>query len=310
MKFLILNIILLILLPIFFSCSEENVLLYHPEEENKPSEPIQKIWLLEHINYTSDENLGMAVRNNITFSYTDNTWKLKSIDSGSNSIIIVDYRNNEVVYSMKRQTELYTYYDSLLVRIKNERAESVLHRTYRELISLGQPSRIKTQNDSSFFTYDGDGYLKRLERYNKSGDTTPTYWEEYAVANGNINEIFTSSNFRHAYIYDNTEHSRAASFCYEMPLNTISSIKGGCWLLSNLAFLYEYTGTKSKNNIIRTIITKEGEESIRYGDITYEYVLDKNDQVSSVKMLGFVNGMDIPDNYTTTFSYLEKEVKK
>ena len=306
MRILIFSCILLASVSILFSCSEENVMLYHPGEE-EPSVPTQKTWLLEHINYTSDKDLGMVVRDNITFSYTNDIWKLKSIDNEGSNLITVDYLDNEIVYSMKRQIGLYTYYDSLLIQVKNERAESVLHRTYQELISLGQSSRQKTQNDSSYFAYDGEGYLIRLERYNKSGDTTPTYWEEYTITNGNVSKILTSSNFKHTYTYDNAAHSIAASFCYEMPLNTISSTSGGCWLLSNLPFLYEYTGTKNKNNVIRTVITKKNEESIRYGDITYEYTIDENNQVISVKMLGFVNEMDIPDNYITTFSYLEKK---
>lgn len=281
-------------------------MLYHPEEGGEPSEPVQKIWLLEHIGYPSEDKIGIIVRNDVTFSYTDEVWILKSIDDAGGSSIKVDYRANEVVYSMKREVGSYTYYDSLLVRMNKDKfAESALHRTYREAMQQETTERQRIQNDSSYFVYDGEGYLKRLERYNVSGSQTPTYWEKYTVTNGNITEIKTSANFEYIYTYDNSEHSASAGYCYEMPLNTISISNGGCWLLTNLTFLSEYIGKRSKNNVIRTVITQD---DIRYGDITYEYLLDENKQVASVKMLGFVNDMDIPEGYITTFSYLEKEV--
>lgn len=299
-------------LPLFFSCSEENIMLYHPEDGNEPSEPTQKIWLLEHIDYPSSDELGMIVRKDVTFSYTDMEWVLNLIQETIGNSIKVDYKDNEVIYSMKRGIGLYIYYDSLLVRINNDKfAESALHRTYRELLQEEGASKERIQNDSSYFAYDGAGYLKRLERYNVSGAQIPTYWEEYSVTNGNIIEIKTSANFRHIYTYDNLEYSIPSGYCYEMPLNTVSISKGGCWLLTNLTFLSEYLGKRSKNNVIRTVIMQDmqDEDSVRYGDITYEYSFGENKQVASVKMLGFVNDLDIPENYVTTFSYLEKEIE-
>lgn len=308
MKTSILNILFLAFVIGFSSCSEENIMLYHQEEE-PPIEPVQTIWLLEKINYTSNKDLGITTRNNVAFSYTDQVWKLNGIDNQSEPLIAVDYRDNEVIYSMKREISSFFYYDSLLVRIKGKRAESALHRTYRESVSEEQSYLIRTLNDSSHFTYDNDGYLKKLERYDESGSNKLTYWEEYTVTDGNITEINTSSGFKHTYTYDNTEYSTSASYCYEMPLNTVSITNGGCWLLSNLVFLSDYTGKRSKNNIIRTIITR-GNDSVRYGDITYEYIYDENNLVKSIQLKGFVNEMDIPDDYVTTFSYLEKEIKE
>ncbi|MFV0420524.1 MAG: hypothetical protein ACK5KT_17595 [Dysgonomonas sp.] len=299
-------------LSLFFSCSEENIMLYHPEEGNEPSDPPQKVWLLEYIDYPSLNDLGMIVRNDISFSYADEDWTLKLIEEVGNNVIKVDYKAGEVIYSMTRNMGLYTYYDSLLVRINNDKfAESALHRTYRESAQQENASKIQMQNDSSHFTYDDMGYLKRLERYNVSGDQIPTYWEEFTVIGGNIVGIKTSANFRYIYTYDNSEHSIPAGFCYEMPLNTVSISKGGCWLLTNLTFLSEYLGKRSKNNVIRTVIMQDTQDgdSVRYGDITYEYSSDENEQVASVKMLGVINSLDIPENYITVFSYLEKEIE-
>jgi len=310
----------MILTTVLFSCSDETVMLYHPEEENPNPDP-EKIWLLQHIDFPPDEELGIVVRDDATFSYTDGTWTLKSIDNSGGSFIKVDYRDKEVIFSMKNETTSAIRYDSLLLRINsNGYVESALHVTYNENTSEDGASKVQILNDSTSFIYDAQGYLKRLEGFNESGDEVPTYWENYTIDNENVKEISTSVGYKHIYTYDDLEHSISAGYCYEMRFNTISiSQYGGCWLLTNLPYLSKYTGKRNKNNVIRTVIMQDadptqviqaGAEQAQYADISYSYTSDENSLVTKVKMAGYINGKDIPDDYNTVFSYLEKEVEK
>ena len=153
----------------------------------------------------------------------------------------------------------------------------------------------------------------RMDHYDYSGNNNSlSYSEEYVITDGNITEV-TSAGYHHIYTYDKTAYIKSASYVYEMPLNTISiKSRGGCWFMSSLPFLSaKYLGKSSVNNVTRTVIQKisKGEIVSDYADIGYEYTLDENNMLSTVKLSGTVDGKSIPDDFISTFSHFGKEKK-
>lgn len=279
-------------------------MLYHPMEEVPEPEP-EKKWLLKHVDYPNTRT-GLVNRNDVTLSYNSDL-KIKTIDNLNSDYIMINYNPSYITYAREYKSGESIIYDSLLVRInRSEYATSVLHVTHRE--TDGEKSQI--QNDSTFFDYNAENHLIRIERYNRSGDEKPTYWEDYTFTNGNLTEVISSAGYKHTYTYNNQVYSLTSSYCYEVPFNTISiSNWGGCWLLTNCRFLSDYLGKKSLNNISHVTIYKNAKEEQTpelYADIDYDYTYDENDLVVKVKLTGSANGTDIPEDYTTLFSYIEE----
>lgn len=315
MRILTYCIFILILTTIFLSCSDEDIRLYHPEEvvppepDPDPEPEPQKFWLLEHVDYP-DGTVGLVTRGDVTLSYSPD-YLITTIDNLNSDFIKVNYKNDLVEYSRVRESGNIIYYDSLLIKINSDkRATSALHVTYRE----SQGVKVQTQNDSTYFGYNGEGYLIRMERFDQSGDLIPTYWEDYTFQGGNLTEIISSAGYKHVYTYNEQDYSLASSFAYEMPFNTLSINNwGGCWLLTNLRYLSAYLGNRSKNHVDRVLIYQNaavGQASTEYADITYDYIYDEDKQVVEVEIEGFVNGNKIPENYITTFSYIEETIEE
>lgn len=284
------------------SCADQDIRLYHPEEE-KP-EPV-KHWLLKHVDYP-DERLGLVSRADVSLSYNTKL-EIETINNRNSDSISINYNPDYITYAREYKSGEAMVYDSLLVRINlNKQATSALHVTYRE----NKGSKVQIQNDSTFFGYDAEGHLIRMERFNRSGDKTPTYWEHYTFAEGNLTEILSSVGYKHVYTYNEQVYSLTSSYCYEVPFNTISiSNWGGCWLLTNCRFLSDYLGKKSVNNISSVTIYKEGkgeEPTQLFASLNYEYGYDEYGLVVDVKITGSVNGSEVPENYVTKFSYIEK----
>jgi hypothetical protein len=306
MKSIVYSCIIVFSSVFFFSCSDDDIMLYHPEEE--PSTP-SKTRLLQKVDYP-EGGLQLADRQDLTFSYTAGLL-VKQITNLQLEVLNVDYKEGWVFYSRIRQSSTENnIYDSIQVKLdKNKRAMYALHGTYIEYIDEdGNPKIEPGQVDSTAFIYDAEGYLKQLKRYSSSTSEVPTYTETRTIQNGNITEIMTSSMYKYTFTYDNQEHSIPAGFCYEMPGNTHSLIKGGCWTLANMAFLSDYLGKRSSNNVINAVITRNYEIGyVDYANISYTYTFDENELVTQVKMTGIVGETQIPDNYITTFSYIESE---
>lgn len=288
-----------IFLAICSSCSKEDVMLYHPE-------PI-RYWLLEHVDYP-DTKAGLVNRTDVTLSYSNDD-QIETIDNLNADYIMINYSSDLIEYAKSNDYGTYIYYDSLLIKVNsNKQATSALHLTYRE----ADNEKVRTQNDSTSFIYNADGYLIRMERFNRSGDEVPTYWENYSFVNGNLSEIISSAGYKHVYSYTDQEYEPVSSYCYEMPFNTISiSNWGGCWLLTNCRFLSDYLGKKSANNVASVVIfkdVKEGSTPTEYASITYDFLYDEKDLVSSVEIKGMVEEIEIPTNFVTNFSYLERKI--
>lgn len=293
-----------------FSCASEDIRLYHPEEEKPEPEPEPepepvKHWLLKHVDYPSDK-LGLVTRSDVTLSYNSEL-QIGAIDNQNSDYITINYTLDSITYAKDYKSSTSMVYDSLLVRINaTKQATSALHVTYRET----DGTKIQTQNDSTFFGYNTEGNLIRMERFNRSGDKTPTYWEDYTFTDGNLTEVLSSAGYKHIYTYNEQKYSLTSSYCYEVPFNTISiSSFGGCWLLTNCRFLSNYLGKKSANNIGSVTIyknAKEGQTPELLANLNYEYLYNEYELVTEVKLTGIVNGVEIPENYTTAFSYIEK----
>lgn len=300
MKFLAVCTPLIILFASMLSCSDEEVtMLYHPAKK-----PVF-YWLLKSVNYP-DGKLGTLSQKDFTLSYNNND-SLKMIDILDSEFILVDYSDKRVSFSKWAQSNTTIVYDSMLVQLNDRKqAEYILHLSY-----MGKEPLI---NDSIALFYNSEGYLIQLESYKTTDDPSSLrHTEKYTIENGNIIDVLSTTDgipiYKHTYTYDNTEHVSPAEYCYAMPYNTMAFAANECWLLNNLPFLSKYLGKKSKNNIVRTIITPltEKRESYVYGDIKYDYTYDENKMVSKVKISGTVNNNPVPDEYTTTFSYLMKE---
>ncbi|MBK5721918.1 hypothetical protein JGH11_13645 [Dysgonomonas sp. Marseille-P4677] len=298
----------LILLAIsIFSCSDEEIImLYHPAKEPQP------YWLLERVDYP-ESKLGSLSREDFTLSYDDND-VLKTIDILNSDFISIDYTDERISFSKLRQNGSTTVYDSMLVQLNDKKqAEYILHLSYTERVSDAGISKNKSIDDSLALFYNAEGYMIQLESYGTTGrPSSLRHTEKYTIENGNIIEVLSTrygNTYKHAYTYDNKGHAIPAGYSYEMLYNTMTFAANGCWLMNNLPFLSKYLGKKSKNNIVGAVIThieETGKSSI-YGDLKYDYTYNDNNMVSAVKISGTVNDKAVPDNYITTFSYLEKE---
>lgn len=299
-----------------FSCADENItMLYHPAKK-----PVF-YWLLERV-YYPDKQLEELNRKDFSLSYNNND-SLQAINIFNSEFISIDYLGDRISYSKFRKNESTVVYDSILVKLNDKKqAEYIRHVSYTERKYREDVSKCKSIDDSLALYYNADGYLIQLESYGSTGDPLSLrQTEKYTIENGNIVEILSiagySTVYRHTYIYDDTEHASSAEYCYEMPYNTTAFAANGCWLMNNLPYLSKYLGKKSKNNIIQAIITLHDEkeitqfsikdESYVYGDIKYEYTYDENKILSKVKISGMINNISVPENYITTFSYLQKE---
>ena len=299
------------LLIFFFSCSEESIMLYHPQEPEPeiPQEP-EYYWLLKTVSYP-DESPGFTSRSGQTFTYTDDDL-MRTIKSSNikDSTIIIDYLNNKISYSrIIRSSETVTYYDSLLVFINsNKQADYALHVRYTEKTSNGDVSKNISINDSTTFVYNADGYMQQLDHYDRTGITSSlNYSEIYTIVDGNITEVTTSKGYQFIYSYDDKTHAAPSEYCYEMPRNTFN-MATTCWLMVNLPFLSEYMGTRSKNNIIRTEIINT-KDNTKHSDIKYDYTFDENELVSQISISG-VTKNETFENLVTSFTYIQKEKEK
>lgn len=294
---------------LFSSCSNESIMLYHERPPEPPVVVPEYYWLLEEINYP-DENTDFTDRNDQKLTYTENDL-MRTINGAGKSDypIIIDRMGNKISYSRIRESGTITYYDSLLMMLNDKKQiDYALHVIYSERQSTNGTSKTRTQNDSTVFKYDAAGYVIKMDHYDYSGkDTSLSYSETYTIKDGNVTEIVTSKGYRFAYTYDDLPHAAPSEYCYEMPRNTFN-MATTCWFMTNIPFLSEFTGTRSKNNIVGVVITDERKEGApsNYADIKYEYTFDKNKLVSEIKMSGVVKKKEFKD-LKTSFSYLRKE---
>jgi len=279
---------------ILISCNDNDVELYHPRPE-----PPQKRWLLQNVDYPTDK-FGLMDKGNLAFEYNDND-SITLITIAARESYKVDKVGDDVMAYSRPGTSTY---DSLLVKLdKNNRALHARHVIYNVNNTGGANTR--SQNDSVHFYYNAEGYLIKMESYSKAGDTKPRYTEEYIIENGNVKTITNSYNHIYNYTYDDKENYPAARFLYEMPLNTHGLKRASCILVSNLVLISDYTGKGNKNNVKEISITINTET---FANIKYDYKLDEDTGlVSEAKMSGIVNGNQLPEDYITSFSYLEKE---
>jgi len=291
-------------------------MLYHPQEpepevpdpEPEPEEP-EYYWLLKTVGYP-DENPGFSKRYSQEFTYTDDDM-MRTIQSSKegDAVIVIDHINDKKVsYSrIIQQNQTTTYYDSLLVVLNDQKqAEYALHVRYTERVSNGESRKSISINDSTTFVYNAAGYIQQLDHYDKTGVASSlNYYETYTVVDGNITEVLTSKNFKFTYTYDDKEHAAPSEFCYEMPRNTFN-MATTCWLMANLPFLSEHMGTRSKNNIIKAEIINTKNDKTQ-SDIKYDYTFDENNLVSQIVMSGMTDYDKTFEDYTTTFTYIEKE---
>ncbi|MBD8390109.1 hypothetical protein [Dysgonomonas sp. BGC7] len=304
MKLFIYCLTLLLAIIITTSCENESIKLYHPkpDEEEKPIE-----WLLETVDYP-EAGLGFIRRNDLKFLYDDN-YSLQMINNTSDAYN-VDYKKGKIAFSRKTEASSYITYDSLILKLdENDRAIYGLHTTYRDM--LNEKDANKVQDDSMRFSYDSQGYLIKLDRYAWTGYKEPSYTEEYTIKDGNIVEIIThnaSYNFKYSFFYNESEYTQASRYCFEMMHNTVSLTSGnGCLLLTNLVFMSDYLGKKSKNNVIRVLIERvvQGKAEL-YAEVQYDYKYDENNLLTQVTLNGIVNNNDIPEGYTISFGYQKK----
>ncbi|WP_029904312.1 hypothetical protein [Prevotella sp. 10(H)] len=310
-----------------FSCSGDDVMLYHEKEEDPdpgpptPPEPTY-YWLLESVDYPQlkgNDKLNMQERDDFVLTYNEAD-SIIVIDNDGGDYIKIDYKgNNYMAFSRIRSgaTAKQRTVDSLLIYLnENRQIDYALHVTHTETFSQDGDltSNRQTWNDSTAFKYDAEGYMTDMLHYDYSGNNNSlSYSEKYTIVDGNITEAI-SADYHHIYTYDDTENIKSSSYVYEMPLNTISiKSRGGCWFMSSLPFLSaKYLGKASKNNVVKTVIKKidpKGGDSYDYADINYEYTLDENEMLSEVKLKGTVNGKDIPDDFISYFSHFKKEKK-
>lgn len=284
------------------SCSDE-VKLYHPIGDPEIR------WLLETVDYP-EENPGFTTRNTQTFFYTDDELVTKITNpSATDSLLKMDYSTNKVSLSRLIKTSSSTTYDSLILKLNDKmQTEYALHVTYRQFEG---GNKTKSNHDSTTFVYNAEGYLIQFDRYAQIGDTSPSDTETRTIVDGNVTEINITAdgtyNYKYTYTYDDKEHAAPAEYCYEMPFN--ASGLSGCWLFTNMPFLSEYFGKRSKNNVIRMTAeeTVDG-TTTPFGDITYQYTFDENNLVKQVGMSGTSRTGTSFENLITSFSYYKKEV--
>lgn len=299
-----------VLLFIFlFSCSDESIMLYHPQEP-EPEKP-EYYWLLKTVDYP-DENPGFSSRSDQTFTYTNDDL-MKTIKSSNlkDSTIVIDYLNNKISYSrIIISNETTTYYDSLLVFLNSKKqADYALHVRHTEKITNNGVTKNISINDSTTFVYDAAGYMQQLDHYDKTGVASSlNYSEIYTVVDGNITEISTSKDYKFIYSYDDKPHAAPSEYCYEMSRNTFN-MATTCWLMANLPFLSEHMGNRSKNNVVQTEIVNT-KNSTKYADIKYDYTFDENELVSKIIMSGLTKNDKTFENLITSFSYIQKEKEK
>ncbi len=285
------------------SCSDDDVKLYHPIEDP------QIKWLLKTVDYP-EENPGFTTRYPQTFSYTDDEQVTKITNpSTTDSLLKMDYSTNKISLSRLTKSSSTTTYDSLILKLNDKmQAEYALHVTYRQ-----QEGKEKTKNndDSTVFVYDAAGYLIQFDRYSYTGNNSSlSHTERHTIVDGNITEInitYGRTAYKYTYTYDDKEHVIPAEYCYEMPLN-VSGLSG-CWLFTNMSFLSEYFGKRSKNNVIYMTGERIANEALTpYGDMSYEYTFDENNLVKQVEMSGTSRTGTKFENFVTSFSYYKKEI--
>lgn len=301
---------ILLFFAFFLSCSENDLMLYHPktEPEHGPNPP-KVVYLLDTIDYPLNK-FGLADRGDLVFGYNENDGMI-SIETINGDFYKIDTLDNIVAYSKLRENSTSISYDTLLIRLDNAgKAVSARHVTYNKNISSGVSDR--SQNDSVHFTYNSSGYLVKMESFSVAGSKTSRYAEEYTIENGNIKGI-EAMNSRSAviasytYTYDDTEYNPVSKYGYEMPYNTHSLKTASCILVTNLVYISDLLGKKNKNNVSGLVIHKDKEE---YANIFYNYTIDKETGLLiQSKISGTVNGKELPDDYVTAFSYMKKVVK-
>jgi len=323
MRIALYKLFYLSLLLIFMSCGDDMKLFHERPDIPEPPEPPviepEYYWLLETIDYPA-EIPGFLVRQSQAFTYSDDDMvKVISSQKQGDPEVKVDYETERVSYSRIRKSGSFTYYDSLLVVLNNQHyADYILHVTHRESVDKnGEVIKTKTVDDSTAFKYDAAGYRTELERYGTSGkNNTLSHREEYTYVDGNLVGVYSrgknlsQNQYKYVYTYDDKEHAVPTGFCYEMPLN-VSALGHSCWLFSNLSFMTDYLGKRSKNNIIRTEISRSVKEEAyaHYADINYEYTFDENGLVVGAKLSGVgLNNEEFKD-LPISFSYLTKEKK-
>lgn len=297
--FTLITLIILVL----SSCTDE-LKLYHEKEEP------QIKWLLKTVGYP-DENPGFTSRPIQTFYYTDNDLVNKIKNPTNDSLLKIDYKADRISLSRMAEYSNYTLHDSIILVLNTQKqAKYALHVRYYEYQN-GQ--KTKNTDDSTIFTYDAGGYMIQFDRYSVTGvSQEPSHTEKYTILDGNIVESNTATDiykYKYTYTYDNKDHVNPAEYCYEMPRFTSSLTN--CWLFTNMSFLSDYFGKRSKNNIIRTVAErspKKDDNYTPYGDITYEYTFNENNLVTAVKMSGVSKTNNEFVGLTTTFSYYKIEI--
>lgn len=311
-NYLVLTLLSLFLLFALFSCSDDDIMLYHPKPE---PEPPTIIYLLDTVDYPADR-FGLADRGDLAFTYDDDN-EMNSIETIDVETYNIDnLSNNLIAYSKQRESSTTITYDSLLIQLDNTgKALYSRHVTYSKPKDSEDPPR-RSQNDSVHFTYNGAGYLTKMESFSVAGGQSPRYTEEYTIDNGNRKGItVTRSNgevHSYSYTYDNTEYYPVAKYAYEMPFNTHSQKLAGCIMVTNLLYFSDYLGVQNKNNITGLIITKiQQEQKSEYANISYRYTVDEETGlVTQITIAGTVNDKELPEDYTTNLSYLEKIEEK
>lgn len=284
------------------SCTDE-LKLYHEKEEP------QIKWLLKTVGYP-DENPGFTSRPIQTFYYTDDDLVNKIKNPTNDSLLKIDYKADRISLSRMAEYSNYTLHDSIILVLNTQKqAKYALHVRYYEYQN-GQ--KTKNTDDSTIFTYDAEGYMIQFDRYSVTGvSQEPSHTEKYTIVDGNLTESNLTTGqtrYRYTYTYDDLEHAIPAEYCYDMPRNT--SVLTGCWFFTNMPFLSDYFGKRSKNNIIRTVTERSlrNEDFAPYGNTTYEYTFDENNLVTAVKMSGVSKTNNEFVGLTTTFSYYKIEI--
>ncbi len=267
----------LLLSVLWISCSDDDIKLYHPEPEPVPP---TFMYLLDTVDYPEGK-YGLIDRGDLAFEYDDDN-VMKVIETINTETYNVDsLENNLIAYSRIRESGSTITFDSLLIQLDNTgNALHSRHVTYSKSVSSEDPPR-RSQNDSIHFTYDGAGYLIKMESFSVTGGTSPRYTEEYTIVNGNrtgikVTQTSTGIVHEYSYTYDNTDYNPVGRYNYEMPFNTHSQTLASCIMVANLVYFSDYLGKPNKNNILGLTISKTVKNvTTEYASIAYQYTFDE-----------------------------------
>lgn len=292
----------------FFSCSEDNVMLYHDKEEPiEPPKPVD-VWLLTQVSHTKEGTLPYS-RSDIALFYDgeDRINEFGNVGAVTNTAI--QYLDNGIIITKSSTSGNVSTYDTIHIAFNAQKqAKYAVHTTYSKR-SLASGERVDLTNlDSTVFVYGSEDYLTQMIHYKiRNNEYYVSYEETFSVNAGNVTEMINNAGERYTYTYNQEDHKHESEFCHEMPRN-VNSAYSKCWTLQLLPIISDYLGKKSKNNVSSVNIEYPQGTSIsnKYTKIIYDYIYDDNQLMDRAKMSGLISGNTPFDNSIMTFTHTKK----